>query len=341
MAARLALDEVVVVRVHVRELQGAGRARGSVQLGCEHTFVQERDERVAAMLAEGVAKVRIADRLEISRETVDRIAAANGLPARRRAPSRVNWEEVRRHYEAGHTAADTQGIFGLTPTAWRCAIARGDITPRPRAADQQPPGRTRKAVAELHERGLRPAQIADEVGIKASTVCYHLRRLGVPANTLYARRFDWAEIREAYESGLSMRECRLRFGFSAEAWRAAVERGDIEPRSHLIPIEVLLVRGRVTSRGHLKVRLVAAGLKGERCEECGISEWLDEPLSMQLHHVNGDGTDNRLENLQFLCPNCHSQTDTYGGRNGHRRPERHLELVEPPPEADSEEPTGT
>jgi 5-methylcytosine-specific restriction endonuclease McrA len=41
---------------------------------------------------------------------------------------------------------------------------------------------------------------------------------------------------------------------------------------------------------------------------------------MQLHHINGDGSDNRLENIIFLCANCHSQTDTYGGRNGHRRP---------------------
>jgi hypothetical protein len=38
-----------------------------------------------------------------------------------------------------------------------------------------------------------------------------------------------------------------------------------------------------------------------------------------LHHVNGDGLDNRLENLQILCPNCHAQTDTWGGRNKGRR----------------------
>lgn len=77
--------------------------------------------------------------------------------------------------------------------------------------------------------------------------------------------------------------------------------------------------GRRTQRGHLKLRLIAEGLKEPRCEECGLAEWRGRPLSIAIHHVNGDGQDNRLENLVFLCPNCHSQTDTFGGRNGHRR----------------------
>jgi 5-methylcytosine-specific restriction endonuclease McrA len=49
-------------------------------------------------------------------------------------------------------------------------------------------------------------------------------------------------------------------------------------------------------------------------------------MSMALHHVNGDGQDNRLENLRFLCPNCHAQTPNYGGRGGHRK-KRHLHAV--------------
>ena len=51
----------------------------------------------------------------------------------------------------------------------------------------------------------------------------------------------------------------------------------------------------------------------QRCENSGI--WLDNPISLQLDHVNGDNKDHRLENLRWLCPNCHTQTPTWGGRN--------------------------
>jgi hypothetical protein len=81
----------------------------------------------------------------------------------------------------------------------------------------------------------------------------------------------------------------------------------------------LLVAGRKTNRSHLKQRLLREGLKENRCEQCGITEWRGRSLNMQLHHVNGDGLDNRLENVELLCANCHSQTETYGGRNGHWR----------------------
>lgn len=58
-------------------------------------------------------------------------------------------------------------------------------------------------------------------------------------------------------------------------------------------------------------RLVDHGYKKYVCECCGLTEWKNKPLVLQIHHINGDHCDNRVENLQILCPNCHSQTDTY------------------------------
>jgi 5-methylcytosine-specific restriction endonuclease McrA len=105
------------------------------------------------------------------------------------------------------------------------------------------------------------------------------------------------------------------FGFSRNAWWDAIRRGVISPRPRLEPIESILSRGKRRNRYHVKLRLLAAGLKEERCEQCGLAEWLGRAPSLELDHVNGDGRDNRLENLALLCPNCHSQTDTWGGRN--------------------------
>jgi hypothetical protein len=65
----------------------------------------------------------------------------------------------------------------------------------------------------------------------------------------------------------------------------------------------------------LKNRLFKEGLKINQCEECGISEWNGKPLKCELDHVNGDRTDHRLKNLKIVCPNCHSQTETFRAKN--------------------------
>ena len=61
-----------------------------------------------------------------------------------------------------------------------------------------------------------------------------------------------------------------------------------------------------------------AGLLTYECALCKISEWAGKKLSLELDHKNGDKFDWRIENLRLLCPNCHSQTDTWGGRNPKR-----------------------
>ena len=82
-------------------------------------------------------------------------------------------------------------------------------------------------------------------------------------------------------------------------------------------INKILIQKSTYKNSHLRDRLIKEGLKEYKCEnpQCGISEWLGKPISLQIHHINGDNNDNRLENLQLLCPNCHSQTDNFGGKN--------------------------
>jgi hypothetical protein len=122
-------------------------------------------------------------------------------------------------------------------------------------------------------------------------------------------------VQRLYDLGHTISECELQFGFARKTFMDAVKRGDLLTRPHGTPIEIYLVSGRRTNRTHLKQRLLAEGLKANRCERCGIESWHGEPLSMALHHINGDGLDNRLENLALLCPNCHAQTPNLSGRN--------------------------
>ena len=65
----------------------------------------------------------------------------------------------------------------------------------------------------------------------------------------------------------------------------------------------------------LKKRLIKEGIKKNECEICKISEWNGKSLSMQLDHIDGDSHNHKLENLRMTCPNCHSQTETYCGKN--------------------------
>jgi hypothetical protein len=82
-----------------------------------------------------------------------------------------------------------------------------------------------------------------------------------------------------------------------------------------IPIENILIVNSTYNRANLKLRLISENLLEYKCVECcNIGEWNGKPISLQLDHINGIHDDNRLENLRFLCPNCHSQTETYAGK---------------------------
>ena len=139
----------------------------------------------------------------------------------------------------------------------------------------------------------------------------------------FALRGPAATVRLGRRPGLlrgphSYRECRARFGFNAASWSKAVKRKELRARARLIPIDQILRKAK--SRCTVKRRLLEAGILSNRCDWCGLTEWRGRPISIQIDHVNGVRNDNRLENLRMLCPNCHSQTETFAARNMHRRP---------------------
>ena len=89
----------------------------------------------------------------------------------------------------------------------------------------------------------------------------------------------------------------------------------------------LLSENSKHNRNVLRRFLIKEDLIPYKCAICGIKEWNNKTLSLELDHINGINNDNRLENLRFLCPNCHSQTVTYGSRNQQRN-ESSYEITE-------------
>jgi DNA-binding CsgD family transcriptional regulator len=244
---------------------------------CEHTFVSGTRERVARLLAEG--------------RTVAQIARETGL-----ATNTVRYHRDR--IRVTTVAAPSEPV--ATASAPGGAVSHVD---------------TRERVAELLALGLSRVETARRLGLSKATVSYHARRLGHDVDARFARRYDWAAVQRFYDDGHGVAECVETFGFSKQTWHAAVNAGRLVPRPAVTPIAALCVADTPRSRGNLKRRLVREGLKEERCEGCGLHRWQGRVLPLALHHVNGDRDDNRLENLEILCPNCHALTANFAGRN--------------------------
>ncbi len=146
------------------------------------------------------------------------------------------------------------------------------------------------------------------------------------------RKYTDEQLREAIKASYSVRELLKKLGLTPRGGNYETVRKRIDDlgldTSHFLgqailrgkthnygtrPLDQILVHKKLENTWRLKNRLVTEGAKEPRCERCGSTEWLGEPIPLELHHRDGDRTNNSLENIELLCPNCHAQTDNYRG----------------------------
>ena len=99
--------------------------------------------------------------------------------------------------------------------------------------------------------------------------------------------------------------------FTGQGWNVGLK---FRPKK-TIDIKDVLVKDSYYQSYKLKRRLLKEGIKERRCECCGLEKWQGVVIPLELHHINGDNKDHRMENLVLLCPNCHALTDNYRGLN--------------------------
>jgi len=105
-------------------------------------------------------------------------------------------------------------------------------------------------------------------------------------------------------------------GLDTAHWTGEGHRkGSRKPVVAAQPLERMLVRGVLRRSSHLRRRLIEEGKFERRCSNCRLTSWHGVAIPLELDHRDGDPTNNELDNLRLLCPNCHALTPTYRGRN--------------------------
>lgn len=146
-------------------------------------------------------------------------------------------------------------------------------------------------------------------------------------------RYSRRQVQEAVDRSRSLTQALLRLGLrpaggNHETLRKLIAHYDIstahfDPNwanrasrtSTATPLSEILVERSHYSRAYLKQRLYDEGVKSPRCEMCGIGDtWRGRRMGLILDHINGVPTDNRIENLRIVCPNCAATLDTHCGR---------------------------
>ena len=150
-------------------------------------------------------------------------------------------------------------------------------------------------------------------------------------------KYTEKQLREAVADSPSLRQTLSKLGVvpaggNYETLKKAIKHFDIDTSHHtgqlwskgrtlgpVRPVEYYLTKNEKYSNAiqsnSLKKRLIKENYFEHKCAKCELSEWLDQPIALELEHKDGDKYNNLIGNLELLCPNCHAQTSTYRGKN--------------------------
>ena len=131
------------------------------------------------------------------------------------------------------------------------------------------------------------------------------------------------------QNSITMSEAARELGLTLKAFRKRAKslgvykpnpgaRGGSKSNNSAYPLEKIFTNELPMQSFKLKLKLFASGLKENVCEICGISEWNGQELKCHLDHIDGNKDNNEFENLRIICPNCHSQTDTFCFKMGRK-----------------------
>lgn len=147
------------------------------------------------------------------------------------------------------------------------------------------------------------------------------------------KKYTLEQLKEAIETSISIRQVLFKLnlveqGGNYSTFHKAVKYYNLDT-SHFTgqnmtgrkfpsrrkPIEEYLVNESTIKSNELKKYLLDDKIFEYKCYKCNLTTWNNLPIPLELEHINGVHSDNRLENLTLLCPNCHAQTETYRGKN--------------------------
>lgn len=175
-------------------------------------------------------------------------------------------------------------------------------------------------VIKLHNEGKGTREIARILGVKSPTISYYKRQLNLPIQEQNLVR-NWADVQRDINDGMIHRDICVKYSFAGATLTKAYKRKLVtrpKIRSEMSAVEFSEIwdglRANSAFAKGIKKRMFHENLWNSCCHECGLEEWYSKPAPLEVDHIDGDKSHNKILNLRLLCCNCHYFTPTWGNK---------------------------